>query len=77
MTRKLFSNSPLEKGDKGGSEEDMEEESKKQPPSPPLLRGNFSPNFRHLTYPEGLVGKDQLKERNCVYMKLLKMEGIA
>ena len=47
MRRRDFSNSPLEKGDKGGCEAEAiglsrrnEEENKKQPPPPPFLRGN-------------------------------------
>jgi hypothetical protein len=56
MIRKIISNSPLEKGDKGGCEEDMEGENKKQPPPPPLLRGNISSTPRYLSRSAGLMG---------------------
>jgi hypothetical protein len=40
-----FSNSPLEKGDKGGCDAELEEETKKTTPSAPVIKGEFFHRF--------------------------------
>jgi hypothetical protein len=44
MERNFLVNSPLEKGDKGGCDAEMEEENKKQP-LPPFIKGEYCGNF--------------------------------
>jgi hypothetical protein len=69
MKMDSFVNSPLEKGDKGGCEAEMEKETKKQPPPPPLLRGNFPTDSHRCPCPAGLMGKDQLNQRGELLRK--------
>jgi len=59
----FFINSPLEKGDKGGCESEMEEENEKQPPAPPFLRGNISEILRYCQCPAILKGKKIFQRR--------------
>jgi hypothetical protein len=70
MRRRDFSNSPLEKGDKGGCEAEVGALSSRNgrrnqetTPSAPFIKGEFSANPDLFPCPAGLMGKDQVSGR--------------